>query len=311
MIRLINISLCGVVLILFASAARAELYGVAHEVEIHKAEASTPRVVVIGESSLYLIDPNTGAATLIGPTGFYYCAGLDFHPATNALYAGCYNDIEGASTEQVLVTIDPQTGQGTEIGLFNTNGILQDLSFSRDGTLYAYFRAKVSNFLATIDIHTGAVNEIGPSGLFGEGNGIGFDQFNDLFVTDTGMLPSLYLLNQSNGLATLVTDLTLPPLDEGFTVINSLDLNPETGVLFGSLDVQTFVYDNYLVTIDTGTGVVTNIGETVEGLEAIAFLNPRVSNIPAISEYGMAAIGFALLSISIFVLYRRKRVAAD
>jgi len=29
------------------------------------------------------------------------------------------------------------------------------------------------------------------------------------------------------------------------------------------------------------------------------------------SEYGMAAVGLALLSISIFALYRRKRVAAD
>ncbi|HET7290094.1 MAG TPA: hypothetical protein VFJ67_06600 [Thermodesulfobacteriota bacterium] len=311
MMRLINISLCAVVIILFAGAAHAELYGVAHELEMQRAETSTPRINGIGESSLFLIDPDTGAATLIGPTGFYYCAGLDFHPVTNVLYAGCYNNIEGAGTEQVLVTIDPQTGKGTEIGLFNANGILQDFSFSSDGTLYAYFRAKVSNFLATINIHTGAVNEIGPSGLFGEGNGIGFDQFNDLFLTDTAMLPSLYLLNQSNGLATLVTDLTLPPLDEGFTVINSLDLNPGTNVMFGSLDVQAFSYDNYLVTIDTGTGVVTNIGETVEGLEAIAFLSPRVSNIPTMSEYGMAAIGLALLSISIFALYRRKRVAAD
>lgn len=310
MIRLINISLCAVVVILFAGAARAELYGLASDAETRSAETNTPRINGIGESRLYSIDPDTGSATLIGPTGFHFCRGMDFQPRTNVLYAVCFNETD----DQVLIIIDILSGQGTLVGLLNAEGLLQDMSFRGDGTLFGYFIAKPGNFLATINTDTADVNFIGDSGLNGDGNGIGFDQFSDLFLTDTDFvtfLPSLYLLNQSSGLASMVTDLTLPPLDEGFTVINSLDLNPETNVMFGSLDVQAFSYDNYLVTIDTGTGVVTNIGETVEGLEAIAFLNPRVSNIPTISEYGMAAIGLALLSISIFVLYRRKRVAAD
>ncbi|HSC33673.1 MAG TPA: hypothetical protein VLG45_00220 [Thermodesulfobacteriota bacterium] len=295
------------ILVIFSGAARAELYGLAHEEEIMRSETNTPRINGFGESSLYLINPETGAATLIGPTGFFFCAGLDFHPRTNVLYAGCQREPVG----DVLITIDITTGQGTEIGEMNASGILRDLSFRGDGTLYGYFRAKVSNFLARIDIHTGEVTFIGNSGLSGEGNGIGFDQINELFLAQTDMILSLYLLNQSSGLASLVTDLTLPPLDEGFTIINSLDLNPETNVMFGSLDIELFAYEHYLVTINTTTGDVTNIGETVEGLEAIAFLNPRVSNIPTMSEYGMAAVGLALLSISIFALYRRKRFAAD
>ncbi len=295
------------VLVIFSGAARAQLYGLANEEVKQMSETNTPRINGFGESSLYLIDSATGNATLIGPTGFFFCRGLDFHPVTNVLYAGCFDGVD----EQVLIVIDTESGKGTEIGLFNANGILQDFSFSRDGTLYAYFRAKVSNFLATININTGAVNEVGPSGLFGEGNGIGFDQINELFLAQTDMIPSLYLLNQSSGLASLVTDFTLPPLDEGFTIINSMDLNPATNAMFGSLDIQQFSYEHYLVTIDTSTGVVTNVGETVEGLEAIAFLNPRISNIPTMSEYGMAAVGLALLSISIFALFRRKRVAAD
>ena len=119
------------------------------------------------------------------------------------------------------------------------------------------------------------------------------------------MIPSLYSLNQSSGLASLVTDLTLPPFGEGFTIINSLDLNPETDVMFGSLDIQLLEYEHYLVTIDTSTGEVTNVGETVEGLEAIAFLNPRVSNIPTMSEYGMIVLAVVLMAGAIFVLRRR------
>jgi len=291
-------------LVIFSGAARAELYGVAHEGEMQRAETNTPRINGIGESSLYLIDPETGAATLIGPTGFYLCRGLDFQPITNVLYAVCSNDL----SFEVLITIDVESGQGTEIGPIIANGFLQDLSFRSDGTLYGYFRAKGSNFLSTININTAETNFVGNSGLSGDGNGIGFDQFNDLFLTDTELIssiPSLYLLNQSSGLASLVTDLTLPPLDEGFTIINSLDLNPETDVMFGSLDVQLLEYEHYLVTIDTSTGLVTNVGETVEGLEAIAFLNPRVSNIPTMSEYGMIVLAAVLMTGAIFVLRRR------
>lgn len=310
MIRFKHFCVCAAVFILFTGAARAELYGLAHEDEIERAETNTPRINGFGESSLYLIDPDTGNATLIGPTGFHFCSGLDFHPVTNVLYAGCLNDI----SEQVLIVVDTQTGQGTFVGFINAQGILQDLSFRSDGTLFGYFISKPGNFISTINTNNGDSNFIGESGLEGEGDGIGFDQFSDLFLTDTdfvSFVPSLYLLNQSNGLATLVTGLTLPPLDEGFTIINSLDLNPESKVMFGSLDVQNFAYEHYLITINTSTGDVTNVGETVEGLEAIAFLNPRVSNIPTLSEYGMAAVGLALLSISIFALYRRKRIAAD
>ena len=291
-------------LVIFSGAARAELYGVAHEGEMQRAETNTPRINGIGESSLYLIDPETGAATLIGPTGFYFCRGLDFQPITNVLYAVCSNDL----SFEVLITIDVESGQGTEIGPIIANGFLQDLSFRSDGTLYGYFRAKGSNFLSTININTAETNFVGNSGLSGDGNGIGFDQFNDLFLTDTDFVtfaPSLYLLNQSNGLATFVTGLTLPPLDEGFTIINSLDLNPETDVMFGSLDIQLLEYEHYLVTIDTSTGLVTNVGETVEGLEAIAFLNPRVSNIPTMSEYGMIVLAVVLMTGAIFVLRRR------
>lgn len=307
MAKILQVTVVLSILVIFSGAARAQLYGVAQEEIEERSESNTPRINGFGKSSLYLIDPDTGNATLIGPTGFYFCRGMDFQPGTNVLFAGCFDETDSP----VLVIIDILSGNGTLVGPLNTDGFLQDFSFSGDGTLYGYFRAKVSNFLARIDIHTGEVTFIGNSGLSGEGNGIGFDQINELFLVQTDMIPSLYLLNQSSGLAGLVTDLTLPPLDEGFPVMNSLDLNPETNVMFGSLDIELFVYEHYLVTINTSNGDVTNIGETVEGLEAIAFLNPKVSNIPAMSEYGMAAVGLALLSISIFALYRRKKVAAD
>ncbi|MGH7851350.1 MAG: hypothetical protein ACREOP_13715 [Thermodesulfobacteriota bacterium] len=295
------------VLLVFSGAAHAQLFGLTIEGTERSADTNTPRINGFGESSLYSIDPDTGNAVLIGPTGFYFCRGLDFHPFTNVLYAACFDQLD----QQVLIIIDIETGAGTEVAPIFPDGPLDDMSFRSDGTLFASFRSKPGIFIETIDTNTGALNFLGFTGLFGAGNGIGFDQFNELFLAQTDMIPSLYLLNQSSGLASLVTDLTVPPVIENVPVFNSLDLNPDTHVMFASLDDVSFSYDNYLVTINTETGEVTNVGETAEGLEAIAFLNPRLSNIPTMSEYGMAAVGLALLSISIFTLYRRKRIAAD
>ena len=197
------------VLLIFSGTARAELYGVAHEENDIKAETNTPRINGFGASSLYSIDPDTGNAVLIGPTGFYFCRGLDFHPVTNVLYAACFDQVD----QQVLIIIDIETGVGTEVAPIFPDGILDDMSFRSDGTLFASFRSKPGIFIETIDTNTGAVNFLGFTGLFGAGNGIGFDQFNELFLAQTDMIPSLYLLNQSSGLASLVTDLTVPPVD--------------------------------------------------------------------------------------------------
>src|ERR1019366_2078859 len=61
----------------------------------------------------------------------------------------------------------------------------------------------------------------------------------------------------------------------------------------------------FLVTIDTTTGVVTNVGATVDGLDAIAFAPLAVvAPVPALSERGMAILGLIIMG-SALVLQRR------
>jgi len=38
-------------------------------------------------STLYELEPTTGAATIVGPIGFNRVGGIDFHPMTGVLYA--------------------------------------------------------------------------------------------------------------------------------------------------------------------------------------------------------------------------------
>ena len=61
----------------------------------------------------------------------------------------------------------------------------------------------------------------------------------------------------------------------------------------------------FLVTIDTTTGTVTNVGATVDGLDAIAFAPLAVvAPVPALSERGMAILGLIIMG-SALVLQRR------
>jgi hypothetical protein len=59
-------------------------------------------------SSLYTIDPATGAATQVGEIGFNHVVSIDFHPITGVLYG-----ISNSGPDRSLITIDPATGAGT------------------------------------------------------------------------------------------------------------------------------------------------------------------------------------------------------
>src|SRR5687768_2882423 len=71
-----------------------------------------------GIADLYQIDPTTGGSALIGSTGFERVGGIDFDPLTGQLYG--FGERDDGSDEQVLITIDPTTGAGTEVGPTNT-----------------------------------------------------------------------------------------------------------------------------------------------------------------------------------------------
>ena len=60
-----------------------------------------------GPSSLYNIDPTTGAGTVVGAIGFRAVGSLDFHPTNNDLYGTGRRPGDGTA---VLITIDPCTG---------------------------------------------------------------------------------------------------------------------------------------------------------------------------------------------------------
>jgi len=278
-----------------------------------------------GPSTLYSIDKGTGAPTPIGPTGFERCSGMDFNTSDGTMYATC--ERLGTSTI-VLVTIDLITGIATEVGPspHTFGGQIADLSFrNSDDKLYAYLEP--GDGLGTVDIVTGAVTALGTTGVFCCGNGMAFTPPDILWHanSDTVGIPStttLGTLDQVSGLQTDGPDLIFSPPMDAAKKINAMDWDDSTGTMFGSCNDKTGPSDppeNHLCTVDLGSGVVTVIGPTVDGLDAIAFVVDSavggnyipidssallLAGVQSISMW-MIPVVIAGIGIGVFVIKRR------
>ena len=276
----------------FSDTAKAELFGLSVN------EGGS-------DSQLFHINPATAETTLIGNTGFDSCRGLGFHPFTNVLYGSCRRD---GDITNVLIMIDRDTGEGTEIGPLNVNGLIRDMSFRSDGVLFAYRSAKPVDTLGTIDLDTGNFNIIGQPGVDGLSPGIAFSPDDTLYAASTDILgtQSLYILDQDTGQASFVRSITGIPLPDT-SDFTSLDTRPTDGALFAQYNEFSFG-DSFLSTLDTDSGVLTTIGQTEDGTNifAIAFLNPPPPRpIPTLSQWGLIALSAVILISGAFYLRRR------
>jgi hypothetical protein len=216
-----------------------------------------------GPSSLYKISPSTGAALLIGAIGFSQVGALAFS-ADGTLY-GTGTD----GTKWYLLTINTSTGTGTIASTLSIPGPYYDMAFRpSDGTLFAY-----SCDLFTINTSSGATRNLGGNNC-GDGEALAFSPANSLYYADN---TNLELINQSTGVGTFVAPLTYAP---GFGAYQSraaaMKFDPATGTLWASVvnnspSVRLEGLGTYsLGLINITTGVVTAVGKTVPGLEAIA-----------------------------------------
>ena len=127
------------------------------------------------DGNFYRIDPATGAATLVGLTGFFSETGLSMsvHPFTGLVYA--VGKI-GAGSSLGLFTIDAATGAGTLIGPLGGTGLV-DIAFrNSDGALIGY-----SGKMFSINTTTGAASLIGGSGSPREDTAIAFSHADTLY----------------------------------------------------------------------------------------------------------------------------------
>ncbi len=240
-----------------------------------------------GPSLLYEIDPGSGEATLIGSTGTSVLhIGAMAVSDDGVLYAvGSRND---AAETSVLVTIDPETAQLTEvgptglegfIGVFPQRRVMSDLAFSEDGELFAY--TFPGGGLATIDLVTGAATQRIEPGFpgtgFHNGGGLAFSRHGHLlYGAESGDLPgegsaALQLLDPEDSEVLFERPLHFPA---GFGLDprpHGMDFHPRSGRLYSLFKANFTEQATWFGRIYPVIGVAQVIGRTADGMSAMAW----------------------------------------
>ena len=215
------------------------------------------------------------------------------------------------------------TGAGTEVGEIGTalNETFFDVSFrNSDGILFTSTFGPDCVALGTINTETGMGSFIGETLTCAPGNSIAFSSTDILFHCNVANDGMLHTLNQVTGQATNVTSL-LFPVSLTSPTVNAMDFHPESGVLFATVKDKPeggeegrdgSGVQKYLTTIDTETGVVTIIGQTVTDLDAIAFSSgiPVGGEVLPVNKAGILApwmIPGILITLGITFTVMRRR----
>ncbi len=257
--------------------AQPVLYGIAYEHGTGGFDPDAP-------STLYAVSPSTGASIPVGPVGFLECSGMDQDPATGIMYATCHRP---GDLVQVLVTINLTTGQGTEVGPVVGGNVgsgadrISDISFrNSDSTLYGYGGPDGPVF--TININSGAATQVGPFPSHDPplaGNTLAFSLTDTLYHQHVGgpppsLPPTLLTVNQNNGAESLVSVIFGPTGNN--PRFNAFEFNPSTGTLYGSSvtgNLNLGFGPTLLWTINLGNNIATLQGQTVDGIDALAFVD--------------------------------------
>ena len=240
-------------------------------------------------ANLYSINPNTGAATLIGPIGFDQVGAIDF--STSGILYGIGTTSGG---QQDLITINPATGAGTAVGPTTLSANVQDISFRNgDDTLFGYQGGDIYTFNITTGVatHLGSVGDGSPSG-----NGLAFSPFDTLYKADNN---SLWTIDQSTGAGTVVEPLNYPVAGNA---INAMKFDNSTGVLWASVNAGSGGSGpNYLATVDIDNGNVTEVGMTQMGTDG---LTVAIALIPEPGTFALVGVG---LVGGLLALRRRRK----
>jgi DNA-binding beta-propeller fold protein YncE len=246
-------------------------------------------------SQLYQVNPATAAVTPLMNIGFGV-TGLAQHPTTGILYGVTVN------SPRNLIAINVAALTVSVVGPLGVQAVA-DISFRSDGTLFGWIEPSVDS-LCTINLTTGAATLVASSGLGTFGSGLAFNPSGTLFFAGSGNSGPLRTISPTTG-QVLTTGPTLTGSPDPGNSIAALAFNPVTGVLWAvdGLDDSGLAF---LVTINTSTGAITNIGSLPNGTDALAWTNVAV---PVMPKELFLTLTVVVMSLAFFGLRRRARLA--
>src|SRR5579862_4485707 len=231
----------------------------------------------VATGNLYILDQTTGAASVVGPIG-YSVTGMAFQ--NGIMYGATTNN---AACSSCLIRINLYTGAGTVIGPLGLT--ISELEFGPGGKLFGW--SESSDEFASINLTTGAATTIPGSGISTYGDGLAF-LAGTMYVMPQGANRTYYSVNTPTGAVTPLGTLTGNPWPAG-AAVNAAAVQPGTSAVFAS--VNDFGAASNLVTVNLFNGVITNVGTTVTGLDALSF--GPAAGIPTLSQWSL--LGLMLL----------------
>ena len=233
---------------------------------------------------LYILNSATGAMIQdVGPLNDatsvnYPITGLAFNPITGVLYGSTGNN--PAATCARLVSINPATALVTVIGSFNAGPVnssgnpttMADIGFDSAGNLYG--AASIGGpDLYSINLATGQATLVGPNGASTSttGGGLAISSGGVFYGTPTASRFGTY--NSGTGAYTNIAN-PAKPVGGGY---GALDF--DGNVLYGLNVGSGSPAPTHLVTFDLATGAITDLGASVNQLDAIAFLVPEPATV--------------------------------
>ncbi|MDA4123247.1 MAG: hypothetical protein OK456_08725 [Thaumarchaeota archaeon] len=213
-----------------------------------------------GPSSLYTINPGTGAATLIGAMGVNQCSGLDF--VGGVLYAGAKSGGQDA-----LFTVNTATGAATLVGISTNLNCGPPITDLATDPLTHVLYGTMFDCVVTFNLNTGATTFIGDTAGDTDGNGLAFTPGGQLYYADD---QHLFTVNSMTAASTVVAVMTGQPGGCTHEAIDAMKFD-SSGTLWGVLVCADGGLQNWLVTMNPATAVITPIGLTGAHMDGIAW----------------------------------------
>ncbi len=251
-------------------------------------------------SNLYILKKADGSVdTVVGQIGFAV-TGLALNPQTGILYGSTAK--KDPNSPGNLITINAQTGQGTVVGPYGfPDETMADLTFNAAGVLFGWLVGGAHD-LFTISLANGQATLVGDSGLNTNGGGLAANSQGEIFLTGETSTGNLHEINPVDGSASQVANLFGASSSD---YINALAFD-EFGTLFGSLksnvafEGEPSNTNRILITINTSSGEITELGNSVDSLDALAFA------IPEPSTYALSLVG----ALIIYSLFRKRETSS-
>lgn len=268
-----------VVFVVFVSVAEAApvLYGIT-------GAGHTP-------SSLYTVDPVTGAATLVGATGYSHIVGIDFDPTDGTLY-GMLNEYNSYN-DGALITINTSTAAVSIVGAGSTRHHVPDITIGSDGVLRGWTEGSidfVSDVPVTFDKNTGAPILVAPNGVGTALTGIATASSSTIYVKSNAYF---YEVDVTTGASTFLFNV-------GQTLDNMLE-NAPGGLLLTADRTGT---GTQFYSVDPSDGSLTALGFTTGIQFAGLAYTPDVTQVPEPGTLGL--LMFGLFGLAAAARRRRK-----